>query len=262
MKIDPFPGQLTKQMVDCPSFRKKSGKHHTAKIMKWVLTDEQREWFCKWFPEEENSRLMKASGMSHTTLHMFARKYGLTKSAKGIKRIKHRQALHVKRLCERNGYYDSIRGRQPSEACKEATRKRWRDYREGKCESPQAIMKRKHPRKYKEMTKRMSENRKELFRKERRKLMYGIQRETKLKGIVLNPYTRSQICRRYNALQRGYIIMEDCSEQSGERYNIYFDSSTQRSTIFERNLAKDGFNILPWVEKVETTNKEDDDEEI
>jgi hypothetical protein len=54
------------------------------------------------------------------------------------------------------------------------------------------------------------------------------------------------VCHRYNALRRGYIIMQDCSEQSGERYNIYYEDQTERTPIFERNLQKDGFNLLKW----------------
>ena len=103
MKIEPFPGALTKQK--------------TGYAWAYVLTAEQREWLCRWFPEEENSRLMKASGMSHSTLHRFARQLHLTKSKAGMKRIKRRQAAQIKRVCERNGYYDSLRGHQPSLAC-------------------------------------------------------------------------------------------------------------------------------------------------
>jgi hypothetical protein len=40
--------------------------------------------------------------------------------------------------------------------------------------------------------------------------------------------------------------MEDCSEQSGERYNIYYDDLTDRAPIFERNLIKDGFNLMKY----------------
>lgn len=39
----------------------------------YILTDEQREWLCHYYPIIENPRLMKASGMSHSTLHRFAR---------------------------------------------------------------------------------------------------------------------------------------------------------------------------------------------
>lgn len=247
MKIDPFPGVLTLQFVDRP-FTTKLGKDGCQHVKAWVLTDEQREWFCRWFPEEENSRLMKASGMTHSTLHRFARELGLTKSPKGIKRIRKRQAAHIKRVCERNGYYDSMRGRQPSEACLKATAQMWQDIREGKREHPARIMKRENPRKYRKWMENRSKERKETIRKEMRRVLYGMERKTRLKCIVMCKYTRRQVFHRHNALKRGYIIMEDCSEQGGERYNIYYDNETKRSPIFERNLLKDGFHLKQWSE--------------
>lgn len=247
MKIDPFPGVLTAQMVDRP-FTTKLGKAGCQRVKAWVLTTEQREWLCKWFPEEENSRLMKMSGMSHSTLHRFAREFGLTKSAKGIKRIKKRQAAHIKRVCEKNGYYDSLRGRQPSEACRKATAQMWQEIRDGKREHPARIMKRTNPRKYRKWMERKSIERKETIRKETRRVLYGMERKTRLKCIVMCPYTRRQTSHRYNALKRGYIIMEDCTEQGGERYNIYYDNETERAPIFEKNLLKDGFHVKQWID--------------
>ena len=184
--------------------------------------------------------------MSHSTLHRFAREFGLTKSPKGIKRIKKRQAAHIKKVCERNGYYDSIRGKQPSEACRQATAQMWQDIRDGKREHPARIMKRKNPRKYRKWMERKSIERKETIRKETRRVLYGLERKTRLKCIVMCPYTKRQTSHRYNALKRGYIVMQDCSEQGGERYNIYFDQDTERSPIFENNLLKDGFHLLRW----------------
>lgn len=247
MKIDPFPGVLTLQFVDRP-FTTKLGKAGCQHVKACVLTDEQRAWFCKWFPEEENSLLMKASGMTDSTLHRFARELGLTKSPKGIKRIRKRQAAHIKRVCERNGYYDSMRGRQPSEACLKATVQMWQDIREGKREHPLSIMKRENLRKYRKWMENRSKERKETIRKEMRRVLYGMERKTRLKCIVMCKYTRRQVSHRYNALKRGYIIMEDCSEQGGERYNIYYDNETQRSSIFEKNLLKDGFHLKQWSE--------------
>lgn len=236
MKIDQFPGVLIKQPM----------RHNS---MGYVLTDEQRAWLCKWYPEEENSRLMAASGMSRSTLHRFAREFGLTKSPKGMKRIKKRQAAHVKRLCEKNGYYDSIRGKQPSEACRKATAQMWQEVRDGKREHPARIMKRTNPRKYRKWMERKSQKRKETIRKEKMRVVYGLERKTRLKCIVMCKYTRSQTAHRYNALRRGYFVMEDCSEQSGERYKIYYDSDTKRSQLFEENLKKDGFMLIDYDKK-------------
>lgn len=233
MQITPFPGPLNKQP-----------KHNS---MGYVLTDEQREWLCRWFPEVENSRLMEASGMSHSTLHRFARELHLTKSKKGMKGIKKRQAAHIKQVCEKNGYYDSLRGKPMSEECKQGVHKMWQEIREGIRLHPAHVLKQGNPRKYRKWMEHKSEQRKELIRKELLRQIYGLQRKSRLKQIVLRPYTRSQASHRYNALKRGYYVTEDCSEQSGERYNIYYDKNTQRAPVFERNLRADGFRIKEWV---------------
>ena len=109
-------------------------------------------------------------------------------------------------------------------------------------------MKRTNPRKYRKWMERKSQERKETIRKETRRVLYGMERKTRLKCIVMCKYTRSQTAHRYNALKRGYIIMEDCTEQGGERYNIYYDNETERAPIFEKNLLKDGFHLLRWSE--------------
>ena len=227
-------------------FKTKTGREGCQYTYTIVLTPEQEAWIRRWYPEVENPILMKASGMSHSTLHRFAREFGLVKSEKGIKGIRKRQAAHIKKVCEANGYYDSLRGKPVSEACLQATAKMWQEIRDGKREHPFKIMKRTNPRKYKKWLERRSEARREQVRKEIRREIYGLPRKTKLKIVVMNKFTRSQVCHRYYALKRGYILMEDCSEQGGERYNIYYDDLTDRTPIFERNLIKDGFNLMKY----------------
>ena len=251
MKIDAFPGTLTKQLVSVP-FVSKAGYKGTQRIWSWTLTAEQEAWMRKWFPEEENSRLMEVSGMRASTLHMFARKYGLTKSEKGILRIRKRQAASIKRKLEKNGYYASMRGRKPSEACVEAVRNMWQEVRDGKRVHPIHAMKHENPKRYQQYMQRKSEVRKEAIRKEQMRVMYGLERKTNLINIVMRTYTRRQTSHRYNALRRGYFVMSDCSEQGGERYNIYYDEQTTRSEKFERNLIADGFQVIGCMEETHT----------
>lgn len=242
MKIDPFPQVLTARYIEKPYITKKGNKG-IHRVKAFVLTDEQEAWFHKWFPEVENTIIAEVSGMSLNVLHRFARKYGLTKSEKGFKAIKRRQAAHVKKVCERNGYYNSLKGRKPSAAAVEATKKRWEEVREGKREHPIKAIKRKNPRRYKKMMRKRSEERKETIRKERMRELYGLGRKTKLR-LPMSKYTKRQVSHRYNALKRGYYVMLDCSEGSGERYNIYYNEETKRSQYFERNLVNDGFKVM------------------
>ena len=218
----------------------------------YIITDEQREWLCKWFPVTENKRLMKASGMTHAMLHRLARRYGLTKSEKGLRAIKKRQAAHIKRLCTKNGYYASLKGRKPTKAMLEGTQRMWQDIREGKREHPYQVMRRKHPRKYKEYMKRKSEQRKEIIRKEVIRMKWGMPRKTNLHVAVMQPYRRSQILHRYNAAKYGYILADTCLEGSGHRFVIYYDDNTPRRRIFERNCIRDGFRFERWQDIIQS----------
>lgn len=227
MRMEPFPGVLEKKLV------------HYA--YKYVLTDDQRQWLERWFPEIENRRLMAASGMSHSTLHRFAREMGLKKSEKGLHGIMKRQALVCKRVNERNGWYDSLRGKPVSDACKEGVRKMWEDIREGRRKHP---IKRMSNYRRKKHAERMGAQRKELIRKEKLRVFYGLERQTAL-HLPIVPYTRSQVSHRNNALKRGYFYL-DGKITGNDRYIIYYDDQTKRSEIFERNLVNDHFVIKEY----------------
>lgn len=226
--MKPFPGEveMTKGKV-----------HHR------VLNDEQREWLCRWFPTTENARLSKAMGISDGKLHDFARELGLKKSEAGLKAIRKRRDKAAARTNERNGCYDRKRGHPPSDATLQGNQRRWEETRMGLRESPAVMLKRTNPKKYKEWMEKRSHERKESIRKEKMRMIYGLERKTRLKVVVLMPYKRSQLHHRCNALRRGYLLDEDCSEGSPGRYVIYYDEETQRSAKFEANCIKDGFTF-------------------
>jgi hypothetical protein len=214
-----------------------------GKVHKRVLNDEQREWLCRWFPTIENKRLAKAMGISDYKLHEFARELGLTKSEAGLKAIRKRRDKAAARTNERNGCYDRKRGHPPSETTLEGNRKRWEETRQGLRECPMTMLKKHYPKKYMEAIKKKSHERRETIRKEKLRMMYGLDRKTRLKPVVLVPYKRSQTHHRNSALRRGYLLDVDCSEGSPGRYVIYYDDETQRSERFEQNCIKDGFRF-------------------
>lgn len=214
-----------------------------GEVHRLVLNEEQRKWLCKWFPTTENKRLAKAMGICDYKLHCFARELGLTKSEAGLRAIKRRQTKAMAKTNERNGCYDRKRGHAPSEATLEGNRRRWEEYRQGLRESTYEMIKRTDPKRYQTIMEKRSKNRREMIAKEKRRIIYGLERKTSLKVVVMTPYTRSQTHHRHNALKRGYLLDYDCSEGSPGRYVIYYDDETQRSAKFESNLIKDGFTI-------------------
>lgn len=214
-----------------------------GEVHRRVLNDEQREWLCRWFPVTENKRLAKAMGISLYKLHSFARELGLTKSEAGLRAIKRRQTKAMTKTNHKNGCYDRKRGHAPSEATMEGNRRRWEEYRQGLRESTYETLKRTDPKRYQAIKEKRSQNRREMIAKEKRRIIYGLERKTNLKVVVMTPYKRSQLNHRCNALKRGYLLDIDCSEGQPGRYVIYYDDETQRSAKFEANCIADGFTF-------------------
>lgn len=240
MKIEPFPGTVTLQWVRVPRATK-SGRTAYASVRKYAIDDEQLAWLRRWFPKIENERVAQAIGIDRRAVNRLAHELHLKKSKAGMAAIRKRTAKAIKRICQRNGYYDSLRGRMPKE-CVEAHAKMWQDIHEGRRLHPIKIMQRDRPQEYQKAMAAKGKTRRELFRKERLRDKYGLERQTNLR-IVERRYTRRQVNHRYNALKRGYIVMQDSSDRGGERYNIYYDRDTRRSAQFEENLQRDGFTV-------------------
>ena len=200
-------------------------------MMEYYLEGELKERFCKLFPKNSNRRMMTWFGISFSTLQRFKREFGLEKDMKSIIR---QQAKDTKRICERNGYYASIRGKAPSEACLEATRQlRAAGFH------PIKQLKANNPRKYKRLMQKKSEQRKELWRKERMRMVYGLERRTKLR-LPLNSLTHAaSACK--------YMMIRECNyfaDPDGDSHIICYDSQTRRSEKREATAIRHGFTIV------------------
>lgn len=208
-----------------------------------VLTEEQTLWLRKWYPVTENARLAVAMGVALSSLHKLANNLGLKKSARGLAAIQKRRNKAMVLTNERNGCYDRKRGHPVSEATKEGLRRRRKMEREGLCENAMMRIKRTEPERYAMIMRKRSESRRDLIRKEKLRVKYGLERKTRLTMVVDIPYTQSQRSHRSHALSRGYLLDEDCSEGTEGRYVIYYDDETERSLDFENNCINDGFTI-------------------
>ena len=203
----------------------------TSGMKEYYLEGELKERFCKLFPKNTNRRMMTWFGIGFSTMQRFKREFGLEKDMKAIIR---QQAKDTKKICERNGYYASIRGKAPSEACLEATR---RLRAEGF--HPIKQLKANNPRKYKRMLRKKSEQRKELWRKERLRAFYGLDRQTNLR-IPTNPMSR-------RATAQKYAMIKCCNyfpDPDGDPHIICYDSETQRSARREATAAKHGLKVV------------------
>ena len=197
----------------------------------YYLEGELKERFCQLFPKNSNRRMMAWFGIGFSTLQRFKREFGLEKDMQAVRK---QQAKDIKKICERNGYYASIRGKVPSEACMEATRQlRASGFH------PIKQLKANNPRKYKRLMRKKSEHRKELWRKERMRMVYGLERRTKLR-LPLNSLTHAaSACK--------YVMIRECNyfaDPDGDSHIICYDSETQRSARREATAARHGLKVV------------------
>ena len=196
----------------------------------YVLEGELKKKFIKLFPKNSNRRMMEWFGISFSTLQRFKNELGLSKDMKAIRR---QQIMDVKKTCEENGYYDSLRGKPVSEACKEGAR---RLRASGFC--PLKALKKKNSRRYKAFLRRRSEAQKEVWRKERLREEYGLERKTKLR-LPQRPITSSASSFKFLMIhKRNYFAVP------GHTWWIAYDSETDRSERSEATARKHGFEII------------------
>ena len=200
-------------------------------IKEYYLEGELKERFCKLFPKNSNRRMMTWFGIGFSTLQRFKREFGLEKDMKSIIR---QQAKDTKRICEKNGYYASIRGKAPSEACMEAARQlRAAGFH------PIKQLKANNPRKYNRLMQTKSEQRKEIWRKERLRAFYGLDRKTNL-HIPSSPLS-------HRAAAQKYAMIKACNyfaDPLGDPHIVCYDSETQRSARREATAAKHGLKVV------------------
>lgn len=205
--------------------------HPGMGVMEYYLEGELKERFCKLFPKNSNRRMMTWFGISFSTLQRFKREFSLEKDMQTIRK---QQAKDTKKICEKNGYYDSLRGKAPSEACLEATRQlRAAGFH------PMKQLKATNPRKYKRLMRKRSEQRKELYRKEQLRAFYGLERQTKLR-IPTAPLSHS-------ASSHKHAMIKCCNyfaDPLGDPRIICYDSETQRSARREATAEKYGLKVV------------------
>lgn len=215
-------------------------------VKTYVLEGELKKKFIKLFPKNSNRRMMEWFGISFSTLQRFKNEFGLKKDMKAIRR---QQIMDVKKTCEENGYYDSLRGKPVSEACKEGSR---RLRASGFC--PMRALKKKNPRRFKAVIRRRAEARKELWRKERLREEYGLERKTKLR-LSQRPITSSAASFKFLMIhKRNYFAVP------GHTWWIAYDSETNRSERSEATARKHGFEIIEGEDDASEASDEQQDD--
>lgn len=185
-----------------------------------VLTPQLERWLIRHFKHTKNDVIMAKFGLSHSTLHRFARELGLKKTRQFIKKTQRDCTAAAIESHLRNGTYPPKGYRIPKSEENRFKPGVTPEMRLGK-------------RKNKERIAKSAASRRETVNKELMRIRWGFNQKTKLKLV----HNRGRALYRYTLKKRGYLV------ERGGREAIVTES-TIRSEIVEQRAAKHGIHIV------------------
>ena len=199
----------------------------------FYFTPELEAHFRRLYPVTMNRDMMRLFGIGFSTLARLKRQMGLEKN---MKTIRHKHAKMIKKICEENGYYDSIKGKALCDAALEATRQLratgW---------TPWVTIK-KDKKRYNRVCRKIRETRKAIMARDRLRINMGLE---PIYNFVMpyDPYGQKRIYFRNMCKMAGYIPGD--AKKQDERWTIFYDENTKRGEIREKHGIALGFTFKP-----------------
>lgn len=174
------------------------------------LTEKQLDWLKKNFKNTKNAEIAKRLGISETSMHRFARQYGLTKTKQFMRKVQQNAVEKAKVSHELNGTYPPKGYIIPrrEECC----------FQKGVTQEQRLGHRRNRKR-----IEKAAESRRKTFKEERGRAVFGLPQKTMLR-VKKQPQRKIQV--RWYLKRRGYEL--------DERKNIaYWSDDTKRSPRIE-----------------------------
>ncbi len=203
------------------------------------LGESQVKWIIKHFQHTKNNDILEKFGIGESTLHRIARKYGLKKSKPFLKKIQTEVTEKARQTCEAFGLYEELAERKRAEM--QAYKERGEEIPHGFRKGVSSI-ERLGRKKFEETMRKAQETRRQTVKRERRRLIFGLEQRTKIK-LHINGFDerqRRKTSHRYLFKKRGYIV-----ERGGNV--MYWDENTSRSTQMEANAPLYGLTIRQYI---------------
>ena len=215
---------------------KKDRKAMSRRVPK--LTERQKAWIIKHYAHTKNPDIMAKFGIGESTLHTLARKHGLRKTRQQQKKTQWNATCHAHTACKRYGVYERTAERMKA---------RMQDMYERGERIPGSFMPgesnrdRLGKRRFKKCIEKATATMREIRRKERVRLHWGLPQQTRLR-ISYNGYTDTQKKRashRHLFRKHGYYV--DYGDNT-----VYYDNETDRRPKMEANAHKWGLTVEEW----------------
>ena len=185
------------------------------------LTEKELRWFIKHYQHTRNDEIQVKLNITYSSLHRIARQYGLKKSRQFMKRTQEEATRKAKESHEMNGTYPP-KGYIITKS------------EEFRLKKGIGMRDRRTRKQIRETTKKRIASRNETIAKEKRRILYGFEQQTKMR-LVCEPTNKKSL--RHNMKRRGYEV-----ERGGNILRI--TAETQRSEICEKHAIALGFTLV------------------
>lgn len=178
------------------------------------LTEKQKNWIITNFKNTKNDVIMQKTGITHSSLHRFARANGLKKTPQFQKKCQRAAAAAARAVNQANNWPPKgyIIPKSENNRFKPGITPQ---ERLGKRKNEKRILK-------------SAESRSQTVASEKRRVLFGLPQKTKLKVVPAPPGKASF---RHTMRKRGYIIA-----RGGK--TVYYDESTNRSEKTEKTAKE------------------------
>ena len=185
------------------------------------LTEKQLEWLERHFKHTKNEDIMKRLSISHSSLHRLARRLGLKKSPQHKARMLEYATRRANESNESNGTYPPKGFQIPNR---------------NTCRKGECILDKLSPKRRREAKEKRAATMRELREREKRRVLFGLEQETRLK-VIAQPKEKRTL--KYRMKRKGYVCDK---EHPG---TLLYGPNTDRSRKMERSAAKWGIEVKP-----------------
>ena len=201
------------------------------------LSEEDTDWIIKHYKHTKNAEIMARFNIGESTLHRCARKYGLKKSNVFMKKAQRENAEKGYEVCLDHGVYEQNA---------EYTRKQWEEWKKLPREQwpgRKVGVKPQHQpgvstRRYNKRIKEGFEKRRQTVKRERARLLYGLEQKTSLKLTKIMTHKMSA---------HKHAMIKQCNYFPDEEHHtwLFYDNETTRSVRREAHAVKLGLKVYP-----------------
>ena len=185
------------------------------------LDESQLKWFIKHYKHTKNDEIVAKLNISHASLHRLARQHNLKKSKDFMRKTQLEAMAKAKESHEINGTYPPKGYVIPKTE-------------EARFKKGEGIWTRVSKKRAKQMHQNSAESLKLRRAKEKRRVLFGLEQETKLR-VVVTP--RPKISLKCNMKRKYGYIVQRCKDV------IYYDNNTMRKPEIEKKAIGFGYEI-------------------